>query len=392
MKKGLLLFCASMLLAGSSVFAQKYSHWSLDVKGGVDRGEWGHELKNGYYGFEVGGEVEYTFNPLFGLALDYAYIDYGREVEGADDFTGSTHEISLIGSVNALNLVAKYRTGNWQKLNIYARGGAGVSIYSTDLTDQSTLVIPMSAALEYDLGKHIAIGLTGERRWHTSSDMGLGYMGVPRASMWSALASVRWKIAANKNTHIRNVSLVEYEAPLAGNLVEKYDDSELKQAVNNNAAAIAQLQDQLGKTNSDVNRINGDLTKAKEDIEKCCSQPAPLPTMDAYPSLGNIQFAVNSQVIAPNYQRELDALAEQLKKQQDLKVTVTGYTDSSGNVKSNEALSLKRAETVSNYLVSKGVPSAQIITRGMGPANPIASNATAAGRVKNRRVEVLFSR
>jgi len=72
-------------------------------------------------------------------------------------------------------------------------------------------------------------------------------------------------------------------------------------------------------------------------------------------------------------------------------ITVTGYTDSHGDKLYNVMLSAERANRVKAYLVENGVPDAKIKVHGMGPENPIESNATLEGRKKNRRVEVELS-
>jgi general secretion pathway protein A len=69
-------------------------------------------------------------------------------------------------------------------------------------------------------------------------------------------------------------------------------------------------------------------------------------------------------------------------------ITVTGYTDSHGDKLYNVMLSAERANRVKAYLVEKGVPDSKIKVHGMGPENPIESNATLEGRKKNRRVEI----
>ena len=68
-------------------------------------------------------------------------------------------------------------------------------------------------------------------------------------------------------------------------------------------------------------------------------------------------------------------------------VQIVGYTDSTGTAAYNNTLSLQRANAVSNYLRLQGVSA---ITDGAGSKNPIASNATAAGREQNRRVEIVL--
>lgn len=87
---------------------------------------------------------------------------------------------------------------------------------------------------------------------------------------------------------------------------------------------------------------------------------------------------------------ELESLVSQLPRDSEALIYITGYTDNTGPAHYNQALSQKRAQAVKDYLVEQGVTPARIIATGKGESNPIASNATAEGRVQNRRVEVSF--
>ncbi len=102
---------------------------------------------------------------------------------------------------------------------------------------------------------------------------------------------------------------------------------------------------------------------------------------------GNITFATNDATINPNFYGTLNTVAQQLNDGQ-VAVVVSGYTDSSGNDSINVPLSQRRAQSVAQYLVGKGVPSNRINAQGYGSANPIASNATPQGKAQNRRVEL----
>ncbi|HHO69195.1 MAG TPA: OmpA family protein [Gammaproteobacteria bacterium] len=100
-------------------------------------------------------------------------------------------------------------------------------------------------------------------------------------------------------------------------------------------------------------------------------------------------FDVNSATLKPAGKAELDKLAEHIRKMSEVQsVAIVGYTDSTGSEAYNKKLSLRRAIAVKNYLLDHGVPASVMSTLGMGEANPVASNATAAGRARNRRVEI----
>jgi OOP family OmpA-OmpF porin len=85
---------------------------------------------------------------------------------------------------------------------------------------------------------------------------------------------------------------------------------------------------------------------------------------------------------------KLDELAVKMQGAQITAIHVIGYTDGIGTDAYNDKLSERRANSVRDYLVSKGVNPNQIDTEGRGKRNPVASNATKEGRAQNRRVDV----
>jgi outer membrane protein OmpA-like peptidoglycan-associated protein len=89
--------------------------------------------------------------------------------------------------------------------------------------------------------------------------------------------------------------------------------------------------------------------------------------------------------------RTIDKLAAFLERYPDRRVTVEGFTDSTGSAEYNQALSERRAQSVRDALVQKGIDPARVDTQGYGEEFPKASNETPAGRQLNRRVEVVIS-
>jgi len=103
---------------------------------------------------------------------------------------------------------------------------------------------------------------------------------------------------------------------------------------------------------------------------------------------GNITFNTNEYSLRPQFQPVLDSVATVLYKYKDTRLQVNGHTDSTGSADYNYNLSNRRASSVANYLAGQGVDQSRIISQGMGPDQPIASNATDTGRAQNRRVEL----
>lgn len=105
---------------------------------------------------------------------------------------------------------------------------------------------------------------------------------------------------------------------------------------------------------------------------------------------GNITFDSNDANIKPAFQPVLNSIAKVINEYSKTMVQVNGYTDSTGSAATNNSLSLMRANSISNYLRLRGVDGNRIVSNGYGSSNPIASNATAAGREQNRRVEIVL--
>jgi outer membrane protein OmpA-like peptidoglycan-associated protein len=104
--------------------------------------------------------------------------------------------------------------------------------------------------------------------------------------------------------------------------------------------------------------------------------------------LRDLQFASASDVLTAGAQGRLTPLATFLAKQPEARIRIAGHTDSQGAESYNQDLSARRANSVGAYLTSTGVDAGRINTVGLGESVPLSSNATAAGRAINRRVEI----
>jgi outer membrane protein OmpA-like peptidoglycan-associated protein len=108
-------------------------------------------------------------------------------------------------------------------------------------------------------------------------------------------------------------------------------------------------------------------------------------------SMPDVLFDTGKAALRSAARERLAKVAGILLAYPDIRVEIDGYTDSTGTLAFNEKLSQERAAGVESYLAQQGVAGTSMTTQGFGPSDPIASNATAAGRQQNRRVEMVVS-
>jgi OOP family OmpA-OmpF porin len=126
-----------------------------------------------------------------------------------------------------------------------------------------------------------------------------------------------------------------------------------------------------------------------DNLDKCPDTPkgAKVDERGCWAYLGAVLFEVNKADLRPQVFPALDNAVEVMMKNPDLKVEIQGHTDSTGPAAYNQALSERRARSVYDYLVERGVPSGRLIIKGYGLTRPAYPNTTKEGRAKNRRVE-----
>jgi outer membrane protein OmpA-like peptidoglycan-associated protein len=101
-----------------------------------------------------------------------------------------------------------------------------------------------------------------------------------------------------------------------------------------------------------------------------------------------VLFDFNSAALRPSARESLRQMSEVFQKYPDTTLVIEGHTDSIGSVAYNKRLSVRRADSVADYLDTLGIRSSRMETLGFGKSRPVATNSTAEGRQQNRRVEI----
>jgi OmpA-OmpF porin, OOP family len=144
-----------------------------------------------------------------------------------------------------------------------------------------------------------------------------------------------------------------------------------------------------------------DQDGVNDELDKCPDQPGPIEnqgcpivkaaiTKRAQLVAANVMFDINSTRLTANSYPAIKELADSLKTNQNLDLTIEGHTDNLGHAAYNLQLSIHRAESVKKVLVSLGIADSRIQVKGFGDDRPVATNDTAEGRAKNRRVVFIF--
>ena len=193
----------------------------------------------------------------------------------------------------------------------------------------------------------------------------------------------------------RDMASVDHYAFLASRHAETAEQvarqKKAEQVVENAPAARNQVllqgaRNETARAKAETEEVR---TQAKAESEEARKQAQSAKGLVLTPR--NIVFKVGSAHLDQKATNELQQVANYLRANPDRKVVIEGYTDSTGSAAVNQQLSEQRADAVRLALSGDGVDATRIQIRGMGPAQPIASNADSSGRLINRRVAIVIS-
>lgn len=441
MKKIITLLAAVFLAIGAMAAETEvglndykdFSHWSISVNGGLSQfdgdatQDYNQLLSNSRLSWTVGIDVEYTFNPYWGIIAQFQYLPYqGRTNSaeyGSNDFVGSMYDPSLQASINLFNLFGQYRkTWKWA---LYLNAGVGMTFYNvthtsvreggqaaTDIEDGRAINFPLYMNLEYNINKYLAVGLLAGYRFHNKDNFeGEHYTrGTYNDGAFSAQLDLRVKLAPNKRQggHMRNISPFEYRKLKVGeNQLQSQIDSlnerltALEDTVYNSIAPkveeLTTVQpDGDGDGVPDIRDREPNTPKGSfvnywgESIQPdpCCNE---IKQMLSDANFGvdynqSVYFAIDEAKLSREAKANIAQVAQKMKDNPELLLDIRGYCDYPGSGDYNMKLSQKRVELVGKELIEKHGIAAERIT--MTPKGQMSEPPSFTR--KNRRCDFYF--
>lgn len=403
-----------------------YRTWSVGVNAGILN-------QSNILGFNRAGFDKLTHNvgysayikkqisPSFGLKAQYL----GGKVSGQNESSSTEFDTEIPWSA-ALSAEWTLANTNWRFVNSlikpYVAIGLGTLNYEPSLTvngtttsggSQTKLYIPVDAGFKFAIAKGINLDLGYQLNWTNQHFDGVTGDQYKNDLFAYAHAGLEFALGSTNKPSLSNSNPV---ATLVNDYTAKYDDLKaqrdaLKAQGEELKAANAALQKQLQTLTNDLKDDDGDGVANKFD--KCPNTPAgikvdgsgcPLPEMKhetkiiekvivteedkkiVTEAIQNLEFDLSKATIRERSFPSLNRVAA-LLIEKNFSLKLAGHTDNTGSRELNLRLSKDRAESVKNYLVSKGANPSRIEATGYGPDQPIATNTTAEGRQQNRRVE-----
>ncbi|SMD00560.1 OmpA family protein [Pedobacter nyackensis] len=364
-----------------------------------------------------GGYIKKQLFPALGLQADFL----AGKVEGLRSFNTSTAtytpntsfetKLEWSAALTAVYNLANISINNENAILIpYVKAGAGYLSAGTDVTNGTTVdnqgykegyFIPVGAGFKLGIAKGINLDFgydvnftkrgdfdgnnTGKfdkfSYGHAGLEFALGSKSKPQLQNYSSLANLRNQTAEESAELRRALSTAEQNA-------ERDRTQYAKDMADEDNDGVANKFDKCPgtKANTVVDGSGCPIKVQREVIKETKVIVTEADRKVVEEAIKNLEFDLGKATIRPTSYATLNRVAELLVAK-NFSLKLAGHTDNTGSMALNLRLSKDRAESIKAYLVSQGANASRIEATGYGPNQPIASNKTAEGRQKNRRVE-----
>jgi len=394
----------------------QYRTWSIGVNAGAlspvtllggSRDQSHPEIDLGY-----GAYLKKQFSPAFSMQLDFLKGKlsatnesgpdlFGNRPDNVDYVAGQTFESELnwqtgltgtaqLGAIDFLrreNAVGFFVSAGVNIVNYELNSINGSSNLPVATDAQTNFVFPIGAGVKFKLGEVVNLDLGYKMNFLDADDIDGQWAGNGLDSYSYGYAGLEFVLGS------KSKPALQWNNPVA-NLYDELKDPALRNEVEALKQRVTTLEGTVNELGKDT---DGD--GVADRFDKCPDTPAgtvvdgsgcpikfPETAAATVGDYSSIQFEFDSYVLKTSSYPTLDKVSQDLRNS-DGSITLAGYASAEGTDEYNLQLSKDRANAVKNYLVNSGVSANSVNAVGYGEANPVASNATEAGRVQNRRVE-----
>lgn len=327
---------------------------------------------------------------------DFTYTPFSWETGSGDR---QNPGVSGDGDLYTLRGGLEWLFSRQSRYNWFLAGGLGAMHVDMD-NGGPEFTRPM---LSVGVGQAWEVGTNDAFRWELRADQSFGNDGLPNSSLtnYQALLGYSWGVGAPLDTDGDGVADRKDQCP---NTPKGAKVDPKGCPLDADGDGVHDGFDQCPDTPAGVKvdakgcPLDSDGDGVTDDQDKCptvyartadgCPPPAPAPEPRKL-ILEGVNFDNDKAALRPEAFAILDQTAATLKEWGDIKVEVAGHTDSVASEGYNIVLSERRARTVRDYLIGKGVAAERLTATGHGESRPIADNDTEEGRFKNRRVELI---
>lgn len=389
----------------------EFRTWSIGVGAGVIN-QWNVMGFRKHFD-NVEQQLGYSFyikkQILPGLGIQADYL--GGKLKGSMDNSSDNFSTSLPWSA-ALSANVTLANINWRHkqgvIKPYLTLGAGVMSYeptlemngvSTESDSKTTAFIPAGLGLKFGVAPGLNVDLGYQLNIVNSKNLdgiNTGFKDMfsyTRVGVEFALGDATKPFLATRNpvADMQKEYQANYDELAAALKAQKEENEALKaqwttDLADDDGDGVANKFDKCPGTAADA-KVDGagcPLPEAKKVVQQITVTEEDRRVVDE--AIKNLEFDLSKATIRSTSYPSLDKVAS-LLVEKNFSLKLAGHTDNTGSMKLNMRLSKERAESVKAYLVSKGANPSRIEATGYGPNQPIATNATAAGRQANRRVE-----
>ena len=329
-------------------------------------------LKRGEYTMNISGANLSSMTADLAVPLQYREAREAiaiAKAQGADHYAADTMQKAAVDMQNADGY---YRTRNWKQLDTVAREATQMA------EDARRISIVKEREEAQQAERDASAAREADARQRASEE-------ARRAAEEAQRRAAAEADAATAQKQRRDAELAMNEAREA----QRQADLARKAALDEEARLAAEKAAALDAKNSAERDSQALRERLKEQLNMI------LATRDTARGLivnmSDVLFDFNQATLKPGAKEKLAKVSGILLAYPSLHLSVEGHTDSIGSDDYNQKLSERRADAVRDYLVSNSINANNIMAKGLGKTDPVASNDTAAGRQQNRRVEMVVS-